>query len=65
MQQKWTVLNSRLNSSPFNPNFVFGEVIECLAYSAIKKNLQIDYHFDGDKLVILLGDELRLKANSI
>jgi two-component system sensor histidine kinase BarA len=51
----------KINSSPFNPDFVFGEVIESLAYGAIKKNLQISYQFDGDKLVMLLGDELRLK----
>lgn len=51
----------KINNAPFNPDFVFGEVIESLAYGAIKKGLTINYRFDGDKRVIVLGDELRLK----
>jgi two-component system sensor histidine kinase BarA len=51
----------KINNAPFNPDFVFGEVIESLAYGAIKKNLPINYRFDGDKRVVVLGDELRLK----
>lgn len=51
----------KINNAPFSPDFVFGEVIESLAYGASKKNLTLNYRFDGDKHVVLLGDELRLK----
>ncbi|SHN14198.1 sensor histidine kinase [Mucilaginibacter sp. OK098] len=51
----------KINNAPFNPDFIFDEVIESLAYGAIKKNLTIDCHFEGDKHVVVLGDALRLK----
>jgi signal transduction histidine kinase len=51
----------KISSAPFNPDFVFHEVMESLTYGAIKKNLTIDYRFEGDKSIVLLGDGFRLK----
>lgn len=51
----------KINSDPFNPNTVLKEVIESMEFSATKKQLSLEYYFDGDKEAMILGDSFRLK----
>jgi signal transduction histidine kinase/CheY-like chemotaxis protein len=51
----------KINSDPFNPNTVLKEVVESMEFSATKKQLSLDYTFEGDKEAMLLGDSFRLK----
>jgi signal transduction histidine kinase len=51
----------KINSDPFNPNTVLKEVVESMEFSATKKQLTLDYQFEGDKEAMILGDSFRLK----
>ncbi|MES2060725.1 MAG: hybrid sensor histidine kinase/response regulator [Bacteroidota bacterium] len=51
----------KINSAPFNPNTVLKEVVESMEFSATKKQLSINYYFDGDEEAMVLGDSFRLK----
>ncbi|PYF77063.1 hybrid sensor histidine kinase/response regulator [Pedobacter nutrimenti] len=51
----------KINNDPFNPDFTLKAVIESMEFSATKKKLSLDYHFEGDKEAVLLGDGFRLK----
>ena len=51
----------KINRDPFNADFVLKEVIESMEFSATKKKLSLDYHFEGDKSALVLGDSFRLK----
>lgn len=51
----------KINSDPFNPDTVLKEVVESMEFSATKKQLSLDYSFDGDKEAMVLGDSFRLK----
>lgn len=51
----------KINSEPFNADYALKEVIESMEFSATKKKLTIQYNFEGDKEVVLLGDSFRLK----
>jgi signal transduction histidine kinase/CheY-like chemotaxis protein len=51
----------KINSDPFNPDTVLKEVVESMEFSATKKQLSLDYYFDGDKEAMILGDSFRLK----
>lgn len=51
----------KINKEPFSPDFVLKKVVESMAFSATKKQLSIGYNFKGNKDVILLGDNFRLK----
>ncbi|MDN5288825.1 MAG: hypothetical protein JWR38_5099 [Mucilaginibacter sp.] len=51
----------KINTDPFNADFVLKEVIESMEFSAAKKKLTLHYHFEGDKMALILGDSFRLK----
>lgn len=51
----------KINSEPFNADYALKEIIESMEFSATKKKLTIQYNFEGDKQVVLLGDSFRLK----
>jgi two-component system sensor histidine kinase BarA len=51
----------KINRDPFNVDFVLKEVIESMEFSATKKKLNLEYHFEGDKSTLVLGDSFRLK----
>nr|WP_067054755.1 hybrid sensor histidine kinase/response regulator [Mucilaginibacter sp. L294] len=51
----------KINSDPFNPNTVLKEVVESMEFSATKKQLSLNYQFEGDEEAMVLGDSFRLK----
>lgn len=51
----------KINRDPFNADFVLKEVIESMEFSATKKKLTLEYHFEGDRSALVLGDSFRLK----
>jgi two-component system sensor histidine kinase BarA len=50
----------KINDEPFNPDLIFKNVIESMEFSSTKKNLKLDYIFNGDKEAIVSGDSFRL-----
>jgi len=51
----------KTHNDPFCPDKTLKEVIESMAFSADKKQLQLSYDFQGDPEVEVLGDSFRLK----
>ncbi|WP_419698524.1 hybrid sensor histidine kinase/response regulator [Mucilaginibacter sp. NFX135] len=51
----------KINRDPFNADFVLKEVVESMEFSATKKKLNLEYHFEGDRSALVLGDSFRLK----
>ncbi|UOE46308.1 HAMP domain-containing histidine kinase [Mucilaginibacter sp. SMC90] len=51
----------KIHHDPFCPDKTLKEVIESMAFSADKKQLELNYHFDGDTEAEVLGDSFRLK----
>lgn len=51
----------KIHQDPFCPDKTLKEVIESMAFSADKKQLELSYHFDGDTEAEVLGDSFRLK----
>jgi signal transduction histidine kinase len=51
----------KIHQDPFCPDKTLKEVIESMAFSADKKQLELSYHFEGDKEAEVLGDSFRLK----
>jgi len=51
----------KINNEPFNPSFILRQVIDSMAFSAAKKKLELNYHFDGDEDRMVSGDSFRLK----
>jgi len=51
----------KIISEPFNPDLVLNELVENMEFSATKKNLTLNYSFEGDKAAMILGDSFRLK----
>jgi signal transduction histidine kinase len=51
----------KIHQDPFCPDKTLKEVIESMAFSADKKQLELSYHFEGDTEAEVLGDSFRLK----
>ncbi|QEM10313.1 sensor histidine kinase [Mucilaginibacter rubeus] len=51
----------KIHNDPFCPDKTLKEVIESMAFSADKKQLQLSYDFQGDPEAEVLGDSFRLK----
>jgi two-component system sensor histidine kinase BarA len=51
----------KIHHDPFCPDKTLKEVIESMAFSADKKQLELSYHFEGDPEAEVLGDSFRLK----
>ncbi|QTE38404.1 HAMP domain-containing sensor histidine kinase [Mucilaginibacter gossypii] len=51
----------KIHQDPFCPDKTLKEVIESMAFSADKKQLGLNYHFEGDPDAEVLGDSFRLK----
>jgi len=51
----------KIIAEPFNPDLVLNQLVESMEFSATKKNLSLDYNFEGDKAAMVLGDSFRLK----
>ena len=51
----------KIHHDPFCPDKTLKEVIESMAFSADKKQLELNYHFEGDPEAEVLGDSFRLK----
>ncbi|WEA02159.1 sensor histidine kinase [Mucilaginibacter sp. SJ] len=51
----------KIHQDPFCPDKILKEVIESMAFSADKKQLGLNYHFEGDPDAEVLGDSFRLK----
>lgn len=51
----------KINKDPFNPDVTLKEVIESMEFSASKKDLALNYNFEGDPDAVLLGDAFRLR----
>ncbi|HEX8018750.1 hybrid sensor histidine kinase/response regulator [Mucilaginibacter sp.] len=51
----------KIIAEPFNPQLVLNQLVESMEFSATKKNLSLDYNFEGDKAAMVLGDSFRLK----
>ncbi|SDF88993.1 sensor histidine kinase [Mucilaginibacter sp. P25] len=51
----------KIHRDPFCPDKTLKEVIESMAFSADKKQLGLNYHFEGDPDAEVLGDSFRLK----
>jgi signal transduction histidine kinase len=51
----------KIIAEPFNPDLVLNQLVESMEFSATKKNLSLDYNFEGDKAAVVLGDSFRLK----
>jgi signal transduction histidine kinase/CheY-like chemotaxis protein len=51
----------KINKDPFNPSVTLKEIIESMEFSAAKKNLDLNYNFEGDQNAVLLGDAFRLR----
>ncbi|WP_183558327.1 hybrid sensor histidine kinase/response regulator [Mucilaginibacter sp. SP1R1] len=51
----------KINHEPFNPDFTLKEVMESMEFSAAKKELYLDYRFEGASEVLISGDSFRLK----
>jgi signal transduction histidine kinase len=51
----------KIIAEPFNPDLVLNQLVESMEFSATKKNLNLNYNFEGDKAAMVLGDSFRLK----
>lgn len=51
----------KIHHDPFCPDKTLKEVIESMAFSADKKQLELNYYFEGDSEAEVLGDSFRLK----
>ncbi|SEO03044.1 Response regulator receiver domain-containing protein [Mucilaginibacter gossypiicola] len=51
----------KIISEPFNPDLILSQLVENMEFSATKKNLFLNYNFEGDKASMILGDSFRLK----
>jgi signal transduction histidine kinase len=51
----------KIHHDPFCPDKTLKEVIESIAISADKKQLELNYHFERDPEAEVLGDSFRLK----
>ncbi|SDE34129.1 Signal transduction histidine kinase [Mucilaginibacter pineti] len=51
----------KINSDPFNADHILRQVIESMEFSAAKKELKLNYVFEGDTEGMILGDSFRLK----
>ncbi|WP_184547135.1 hybrid sensor histidine kinase/response regulator [Mucilaginibacter sp. FT3.2] len=51
----------KINTEPFNPDHTLKQLMESMEFSAAKKNLKLDYGFEGNKGLMVAGDSFRLK----